>query len=656
MTAAELIAAIDRHFLSRRDVYAEGYPRPNNPEKFTYAKREAEITDDLLLQHLKGEVCLGVYQMAQDSTVKWFAIDFDAPKDASEDANALDAAWRQLENLQRAGLHAYVERSRSGKGAHVWGFLSEPVEAGVVRRALKPLMVDDETFDRLYPLQDGISESKPYGNLIMLPFYGKAVADGCSVFVNDSAEVINPRTFIAEIQANPPAVIEYLASKAPKASLVKRDLTSNPSLVAADFPTTSGALKVASEYGCQFLHHCFTDRRKLPEPQWYAAIQIATQFDEGRNFAHLLSRDYKGYSEAEVDQKFDQALSNHKIGCAFIHENFPKFACKRCPRNQQGQQTAPHHLARLSTIEFMRSGRVPMERAGSFRSDLERISQYDSGEVVGGIPWGFPGIDELTRLRNKEMTVVGGAPSLGKTYLMTDAAYRLAAAGVPVFVFSAETGMESLRQRLLGRVAEVDTRALRGERKGQRLTSGEWKRLEAAGDTLAKLPIYLNFTSLTADDVLLLVEGAVLRDRIPLDQPYVVFFDYLQYGPRLPGEDSDYDRISRLSSEFKAAAKLLNRPVIVFSQLVRDAEGEDTPKLTWFRGSGRIEQDLDVGVIITGERMHGDFAPRSLWFVKQREGLVGKVDMILRQTFGRWDEAMTGLNEPNEPPLLMGAT
>lgn len=657
--ADRIVQQLSDLFVGRSDVYAVGRPRANNPEKFEYYLAKdyngtpLPLTPELVRQHLRGELCLGVYSMQDDSTVKWFAVDFDGPKGTPREqhwALALAAGQAQLERLERAGLAVYLERSRSGHGVHVWGFLAEPVEAEVVRRALKPLMVDDDAFDRLYPVQDRVHERKPYGNLIMLPLYGDAVRHGGALFVDRNGEPLNQREWLERVELNPPAVLRLLADKAPKTTGAALTVHGGDGEV-VEFPVVPGALKVISEYGCTFLRHCWTERRVLPEPQWYAALQIATQFEHGRSLAHLLSQDYPTYAAEEVDQKFDQAVTNYRVGCSYIHEHFPKFACRHCPLNEAGQRTAPHHLGKLKLLELTRGARMPLRRAGSFRRDLERVSRYDSGEATAGLLTEFPALDPFVRYRFGELMVVGGAPSMGKTALLVDASVRLARQGVPVFVFSAETGEESLRNRLLGRQAHVDTRALRGERR-DRLSKAEWERLEAASEVLEALPLYLNFTAQNVDDVLLAVEDAVLRQRIPLDQPYVVFFDYLQYGARVAGEVSDYDRISRLSSEFKALAKVAGRTVVVFSQLVRDAEGEETPKLTWFRGSGRIEQDLDVGLIITGERREGDTAPRSLWVVKQREGTVGKVDMVLQQTFGRWDSP--GLAAVGAPPALLG--
>src|SRR5439155_26895232 len=132
-----------------------------------------------------------------------------------------------------------------------------------------------------------------------------------------------------------------------------------------------------------------------------------------------------------------------------------------------------YHVAKKPILELTRGANVAMTEA-VFAPDLERFRKLDAREISSGIPWGLPLLDDYVRLRNGELTVIGGASSLGKTSLLIDGVVRLARAGVHCIVFSAETGPESLRNRFLARVAEIDSRALRGER-SRRLTEAEWK-------------------------------------------------------------------------------------------------------------------------------------------------------------------------------------
>ena len=82
--------------------------------------------------HLRGNdpLCRNVaaiYPMREDNTTWLLAADFD-----EENWQADVAAFRKC--CTALGLTPAVERSRSGNGAHVWFFFSEPVSAADARR------------------------------------------------------------------------------------------------------------------------------------------------------------------------------------------------------------------------------------------------------------------------------------------------------------------------------------------------------------------------------------------------------------------------------------------------------------------------------------------------------------------------------------------
>lgn len=83
-----------------------------------------------------------------------------------------------------------VERSRSGRGAHVWIFFRKPIAASLARN-FGFLLLDKGSssinlksfhyYDRMYPSQDVASS---IGNLIALPLQGQALKNGNSAFVD----------------------------------------------------------------------------------------------------------------------------------------------------------------------------------------------------------------------------------------------------------------------------------------------------------------------------------------------------------------------------------------------------------------------------------------------------------------------------------------
>lgn len=512
--------------------------------------------------------------------------------------------------------------------------------AAVVRRAVKTLLLQDVSLDRIYPVQNELTEQRPLGNLIALPFHGGSVKLGNSVFLNADRQPVNPREWIEQVERIPARLLDALASQQEaRDKVVLYSAQAEHGYVA----NQTGALKVLSQYGCRFFRHTFVNRATIKEPEWYAALQISAQFAHGRELAHVISRGHPGYSEEETDQKFSQALANPKVGCQWIHENYPQLACEGCPMK------APHWLAKKPILELAGGQAAHISRVGNLSKDVERYRRLDAGAEVSGIPTGLPGLDRWTRYRRSELFVVGARPSMGKTQWMIHSAVAVAKTGMPVYMFSAETGEQALRDRLVAHLAQVDSTLLRGE--GYRkLADDEWQRIERATQELEELPIYVDYASLGANDILQQVEYAVLRSRADLSKQCVIFYDYLQFGTRISGE-TRFEQITRSSTEFKFLAKILDQTVVVFSQLRRDMEGEDEADMSAFRESGQIEQDMDVGVLIQGERVEGEWASRALTIVKQRDGRANvKVPMRLNQTYGEW--FYSGNPEQAERPLL----
>ena len=147
------------------------------------------VTDEAVEAHLRGHHTLGVYPLLPDDTCRFLAADFDKETWRRDAGAFLDACHTK-------DIPVAIERSRSGKGAHVWMFFEEPVPASLARRLGAHLLTEAmernpdigfRSYDRFFPSQDTMPQGG-FGNLIALPLQGRPRENGNSVFIDGDFE------------------------------------------------------------------------------------------------------------------------------------------------------------------------------------------------------------------------------------------------------------------------------------------------------------------------------------------------------------------------------------------------------------------------------------------------------------------------------------
>ena len=183
-------------------------------------KEYVPLDDFWIEKHLRGDIIIGIYPIQIDDRVNFLAFDFDKGS-WFEDSIIL------LKFCQSINLPAYVERSKSGNGAHLWIFFSQSISAAKVREfgfmLLKKagsigvgaidaindidgtnkisnidatandyiidisntinIKKDNGGFDRIFPNQDFLHDGG-LGNLIALPLQYQARQKGNTLFLD----------------------------------------------------------------------------------------------------------------------------------------------------------------------------------------------------------------------------------------------------------------------------------------------------------------------------------------------------------------------------------------------------------------------------------------------------------------------------------------
>lgn len=156
-----------------------------------------KIIAHLLGYREDGSDVIGVYPLLPNGMCRFIVFDFDNHEKGAEAADFAntDHEWhKEVDALRKMceinGIKPLVERSRSGKGAHVWIFFKKAIPASVARNfgfllldkgSASVNMKSFHYYDRMYPSQDVASS---IGNLIALPLQGQALKNGNSAFVD----------------------------------------------------------------------------------------------------------------------------------------------------------------------------------------------------------------------------------------------------------------------------------------------------------------------------------------------------------------------------------------------------------------------------------------------------------------------------------------
>lgn len=147
-----------------------------DPDSGRTWQEKKPVTEEVILNHLKGRRPYGVYLLMKD-TIRAMVADFDHhdPK-------------KPLEFIQTARhfqLPAYLETSKS-KGFHVWVFFQKSGVKAFKARLVAAAILDqiDSRTTEIFPKQDLLDSRAVFGNFIYAPLFGRLVPEGKTVFVD----------------------------------------------------------------------------------------------------------------------------------------------------------------------------------------------------------------------------------------------------------------------------------------------------------------------------------------------------------------------------------------------------------------------------------------------------------------------------------------
>lgn len=235
---------------------------------------------------------------------------------------------------------------------------------------------------------------------------------------------------------------------------------------------------------------------------------------------------------------------------------------------------------------------------------------YQRDGHLSGIATGLNDLDRtMGGLQRSDLIILAARPAMGKTSLVTNIAFNVAAAyeaaeqpdgsmktvnGGIVGFFSLEMSSEQLATRIIAEQTEISSSKIR---RGD-IDENDFAKLSAAAQFMQTLPLYIDHTG-GISIAQLAARARRLKRQRGLD---LVVVDYLQLlsGSSKSAQGGRVQEITEITTGLKALAKELAVPIIALSQLSRQVENRDDkrPQLSDLRESGSIEQDADVVMFI----------------------------------------------------------
>jgi replicative DNA helicase len=257
------------------------------------------------------------------------------------------------------------------------------------------------------------------------------------------------------------------------------------------------------------------------------------------------------------------------------------------------------------------------------------IEVYKTKAEFTGVPSGFPDLDRLTSgFQPSEMIIIGARPGMGKTAIALSMAANITIRqSRPAAFFSLEMSEQSLMIRLLSAEAGIDSYKLRTGF----IPSSDFETLFSAAEFIHSSPLFIvDMPYLTLLNIQIIARMLKIQENIE-----IIFIDYIGLIASDNTQLERYKVISEVSRALKGLARELNIPIVVLSQLKREANPQK-PNLADIRESGSIEQDGDVVMFLVREQELGkSFEEQSkesgqkvqLTIAKNRNGPVGTVNL-----------------------------
>jgi replicative DNA helicase len=250
----------------------------------------------------------------------------------------------------------------------------------------------------------------------------------------------------------------------------------------------------------------------------------------------------------------------------------------------------------------------------------------------------FPRFSDLLQGRQpSDLVIVAGRPGMGKTSLLLSIVmHAVRVQKKHILVYSLETSIEQLTQRLVAQEAGIETQRIRTGK----LEAGEWQLLAGAIEKLKDVQLFLSDTpAINLHQIISTCRRLHSENKLDL-----VVIDYLQLIGSGEHFENRVQEVSFITRQLKAMARDLDIPVLAAAQLSRAVEQrvDKRPLLSDLRESGSIEMDADIVLLLYSPDDSGSSNLVEIMVAKHRNGPTGTIRLVFQKSLAMFE------NTPNK--------
>jgi replicative DNA helicase len=284
----------------------------------------------------------------------------------------------------------------------------------------------------------------------------------------------------------------------------------------------------------------------------------------------------------------------------------------------------------------------PKKKTQHIRDLLKEMEDDQaSGLSSKFVPTGFKKLDEMLNggIHAQQLVIIGARPSVGKSSICQNVILNASKAGKKCLFISLEVDKRNVTLKFLSDLAAVETYKIRNNW----MSELEKEFLQKAKAQLREMEIYTNDSSYLRISQI----GQIIKSQLDKQPVDLVVVDYVQI---IRGDDVKNKNealvIKENTTALKAFSKQFDVAMLALAQINRKAvEGaKQEPTINDFKGSGGIEEDADVAIILHRDRNEGETKDNyfsqngKLIVAKNRHGRTGEIAIQFNGDFGRFSE------------------